>query len=54
MIENALIRNCFKNLNKTAIICGDTKVSYLNLINNISSYSLFLKGKIKKKTQSFT
>ena len=51
MIENTLIRNCLKNQNKIAIICGDTKISYLNLINNISLYSLFLKKKIKKKNR---
>ena len=53
MIENTLIRNCLKNQNKIAIICGDTKISYLNLINNISLYSLFLKKKIKKKIEFY-
>ena len=47
MLENILVENCFKNQDKIAIVCGDKKVSYSNLINNILSYSSFLKKKIK-------
>lgn len=51
MIENELIKNCIKNRNKTAIICGTRKISYISLIQDILSYSIFLKKKIKKNNK---
>ena len=47
MLENIFIKNCFKNPNKTAIICGNKKVSYSELINTIFLCAFQLKKKIK-------
>ena len=47
MLENIFIKNCFKNPNKTAIICGNKKVSYSELINTIFLCAFQLKKRIK-------
>ena len=50
MIEEALTKNAKKTPGKIAIICGRKKITYIELLRSINSYSNYL-GQIKKKQQ---